>query len=764
MNILKKGIIQLFILSSLILGFIFFISSYILYSSQKKHEITNKEFRIRENINQFSNTIKIYANTNRHKLITSERVANTLINDNNIISKSAFDTIKVNTIIKGTTETQLYKISSLIYKRDALINRHKILDEITHLTNTYLSIWQKTNAGYIRICTNIPGSNQNPDYYLYIHKSSQIAQLTEKGEKYYLREEIVNDSRLSIFFSLYIDDQAEGIVQISINENLPAVLNNIFSANKYYKDKRVFYVDKEGNSLINSPINENFQNSILFKKMKLKHGTFNKIDFRQKIHGKYVSEVFYYKYISSTEGYIGISVSKKDFLSGSVNLRTEIIILFVSLWILSIAILYFAGRYFFLFKERIIQSFLNVGKRETDKIKDKQVNIAIRSLKDYFERTEQLIKGISEDDNVIETKSISKNDKIGEALAVLKNEFVEIKKQQEKLNEESKLRNEFSEGSAKINNLLRYTMDIEQLSFDIIKTTIEFLEVEQGALLIINDDNPDDVFLEMKASYAYDKKRLADKNIPIKSGLAGRCVLEKESIFLTEIPDNYTKIVSGFGETEAKSLALIPLIFNNEVQGIIEIASLKIIEKSKIEFLESVGENIASTYSNIKNTERTEKLLLQTQKQSDQIETQRAELQEKIDTHRRQNRNLDKNVIELQEIIKSIKTSAYVVEYDTSGVIIEVNNKITDILGIERDKLIEKTHKDLIVCDDYDSKYKSFWKKLKTGIAFEIVEKHISANKEEFDLYQIYTPVKNARGRIFRILSIGIKSLDKNTM
>ena len=258
----------------------------------------------------------------------------------------------------------------------------------------------------------------------------------------------------------------------------------------------------------------------------------------------------------------------------------------------------------------------------------------------------------------------------------------------------------------------------------------------------------------MMASYAYGKERFSQKIVSLSEGLLGRAFFEKESIYMTDIPKDYNLIESGFGEQQPESLLIVPLIFNNKVQAVIELASINQIEDYKIKFIEKIGENIASTIANIKHTLQTEELLEKTRIQSLEIEEQRKTLEEKINTHRNQNRKLDKELLQLIEIIESIKSITYMIEYDPDGVIVDVSGKTMELLGAKRQNLLLLHHSKLISDPHYNETYKTFWDDLLNNKT-KSLEETIIFNENTYKLLQNYVPIRNVKRKIYRFLSVG---------
>ena len=94
------------------------------------------------------------------------------------------------------------------------------------------------------------------------------------------------------------------------------------------------------------------------------------------------------------------------------------------------------------------------------------------------------------------------------------------------------------------------------------------------------------------------------------------------------------------------------------------------------------------------------------------------------------------------------------IEYDLSGVVMDVSSKTLNLLGSSKEELITLHHKDIIKQEDYDNVYKSFWRDLEKNKT-QILEEIIVLGDKEFRLSQSYVPIRNARRKIYRILSIG---------
>lgn len=224
-----------------------------------------------------------------------------------------------------------------------------------------------------------------------------------------------------------------------------------------------------------------------------------------------------------------------------------------------------------------------------------------------------------------EFQLLSSEDTMGQALITMRDNL-------RKSTEEDKKRSWATEGLAKFVDILRSNnAQTANLSENILTNLVKYLKANQGTMFVVNDENERDVHLELVACYAYDRKKHVEKRIEIGEGLVGQAYLEKDIIFLTDVPENYVTITSGLGDATPRCVMIVPLKMNDKVYGILEIASFKAFEKYMIEFTEKLGESIASTIAATKINDRTSSLLAQTQIQAEEMRAQEEEMRQNME-------------------------------------------------------------------------------------------------------------------------------------
>ena len=217
-------------------------------------------------------------------------------------------------------------------------------------------------------------------------------------------------------------------------------------------------------------------------------------------------------------------------------------------------------------------------------------------------------------------KLLSNKDILGLALVQMRDNLHRVAK-------EDAGRNWLNTGLAKVSELLRINNDDEnQMYANIINFLSEYVEGSCGAMFIVKEESRNDIYLELTAGYALEFNALDKKRIKSGEGLTGQSVAQKKIMIIENVPDGFMKISSGLGEANPKNIIIVPLIFENEVKGVIEIASAGIFTELHKEFLEKTSKNIAIAVDLISRKARTENLLIESRLLNDKLKSNEVEL------------------------------------------------------------------------------------------------------------------------------------------
>jgi hypothetical protein len=211
-----------------------------------------------------------------------------------------------------------------------------------------------------------------------------------------------------------------------------------------------------------------------------------------------------------------------------------------------------------------------------------------------------------------------------------------------------------AEGIAQISEIVRHTGSKENLFDQLISATVKYLKANQGGLFVV-DSSDDEVTIQLAACYAYERKKYIEKTIIPGEGLVGQAFLEAKYLHFTEIPPNYVNITSGLGKATPTSLIIVPLIVNEEVEGLLELASFSNFEEHEIEFLERLGEVMAAYIQSQRVMQQTQHLLEQAQEQSEEMRAQEEEMRQNMEELQATQEEMHRKEREYQTQIEELK-------------------------------------------------------------------------------------------------------------
>jgi PAS domain S-box-containing protein len=280
------------------------------------------------------------------------------------------------------------------------------------------------------------------------------------------------------------------------------------------------------------------------------------------------------------------------------------------------------------------------------------------------------------------------------------------------------------------------------------------MKVNQGGVFLLNQPaSGGDKFFEMAACVAYERKKFADKTILWGEGLVGRCALEKATIYMTDVPDDYVNITSGLGEATPKAVLLVPLKANDEIYGVIELASFHPFQQFEIEFVERLGESIALTISTVKTNIKTSKLLKETQIQAEKMAQQEEELRQNLEEMKATQEESERQALEMQGILDAIDHAAISCEFETDGTLISVNHNFLSTFKYRPEEIEDQNLRIFFFKEDVNELDKIL-AQLQEGQNFRGRVRRRTKLGEEIYLQTNYSPVVDNDGEIMKILSL----------
>ncbi len=180
---------------------------------------------------------------------------------------------------------------------------------------------------------------------------------------------------------------------------------------------------------------------------------------------------------------------------------------------------------------------------------------------------------------------------------------------------------------AKFGQMLQGQKDLKTVTQRILSELAQVVTAHYGAFYILTqDEDTPHVMLNLFAAYGYKSDRNIPTEFAIGEGLVGQVAFEKERIILSNVPGNYIKINSGLGRAKPANLIILPVLFENKVKAVIELASLDIFSETHLDFLSQLTESIGIVLNTIEANTRTAELLTQSQSLAGELKIQQEEL------------------------------------------------------------------------------------------------------------------------------------------
>ncbi len=255
---------------------------------------------------------------------------------------------------------------------------------------------------------------------------------------------------------------------------------------------------------------------------------------------------------------------------------------------------------------------------------------------------------------------LSDNDTLGKALEGMRENLVASQKRDVEEKWIALGRNEIGE-------LLRSHNNLTDLGYALISYLTQKIAAVQGAFYVLDNPGSRDSNINIIASYAYNRKKYLSSSFKLGQGLVGQAVIENETIYRTEIPDSYSTISSGLlGDQKPKSLIIVPLVTNDVVYGVMELASLNELSSMHKKFIHGISDIIARSIFNVVVNEHTSNLLVQVQNSQQKMQV------------------LLENASEVITI------------YDRDGAIKYASSSVESILGFDPNEMVGKMGRDFV--------------------------------------------------------------------
>ena len=298
--------------------------------------------------------------------------------------------------------------------------------------------------------------------------------------------------------------------------------------------------------------------------------------------------------------------------------------------------------------------------------------------------------------------------------------------------QDNKINNEIkqwqSDGLNTLNNKISGELSIEIFANNSIKFIIDYFNGLSGAFYTVSSEK-----LILQSSLGMNTETV-QKIIPIGSGLIGKAAADGEIVQLQNISENtYTTYTSSV-EISPNEILIIPLSYNNNVLGLIEITTSTVFSKQMIEFVDSVKGVLSLGLHVTISRQKLKELLETTQQQSEELEVQQEELRESNAELEEQTNLLRENELKLQAQQEELRVTNEELEEKTHDLVAQRNEVIKNSKELEKaKKIVEQKAREVEIASKYKSEFlANMSHELRTPLnSLLILSKDLYDNNEE---------------------------------
>ncbi len=218
---------------------------------------------------------------------------------------------------------------------------------------------------------------------------------------------------------------------------------------------------------------------------------------------------------------------------------------------------------------------------------------------------------------------------------------------------------------ARFSRMLQGQRDLNTVGRLILSELVPVVGAQQAVFYVLlpNPNEEESRRLKLLASYA-DRGSIPSE-IGLGEGLVGQCAIETKKIHITSTPPDYFRISSGLGEAAPRSIIVLPVLFEKQLKGVLELASFERFNPTHQAFLDELTESIGIVLNTIEANMRTEGLLKQSQSlaqelssRGEELEKTNKELQENARLLAHQNQEVERKNQEVEQARRALEEKA----------------------------------------------------------------------------------------------------------
>lgn len=352
---------------------------------------------------------------------------------------------------------------------------------------------------------------------------------------------------------------------------------------------------------------------------------------------------------------------------------------------------------------------------------------------------------------------VSERDTLGRSLQVMQESLRRAAREEAKRREETAQRAWANSGMRELSEIVRdNTEHLESLCERLVQYVVRYVGADQGAIYLPEEPigawDGDRPCYRLATAFAWGRQRYIDQQIAYGEGFVGACAMERQVLFITDVPADYPAIPAGVGDALPRCLVFVPFIHENNVVGIAELASFKVLERFEVEFLEQTAPVVASSIFSVRVGVQTRALLQHSQEQTELLSSQEEELRQNLEELQAIQEEATRQKGEMESYINAIKRTMLYLEFDLEGKVVAASDQYLFGYGVTREQILgTHFHEGVRVEGWGEAEFAVFWDALLEGKS-QWLRAVIATREGEIEAHEVYIPLCNASGSVWRVI------------
>ncbi len=325
------------------------------------------------------------------------------------------------------------------------------------------------------------------------------------------------------------------------------------------------------------------------------------------------------------------------------------------------------------------------------------ITITINRISSNLRFKNRKLQELAKGNYDIDISPLSSEDVLTYSIIDLKNYLKKYHEDIQKTRESEEKQKWVTQGLAHLSDILReHSTDLNSLLENSLRELLKTLNAPMGAIYY-KENKADEVVYKLNIAFAYDKKKISNLEYRLTEGFIGTVAADAKPIIVSPVPENYIFYETAFGYGRPNTIAWFPIQFEDEIYGILEIASNEKFEDYHINFIEKFTADLGTTINYVLINERTKQLVKELTQKTENFEQKEIEYKLKLEDY-------NEKINELKEEIKQLKI-------DNSIKQNIISEKVAQILELEQ-KINEKEKELKEAMERFKKAEKAYQKKI----------------------------------------------------